>query len=205
MIHDDLKIFLPKFLSSESEKELFEGIKEFPENIDERIYTEYLKDSEVIFQGDGIKDLLVVNLPDTKIKPTPGMIISNTCDIDTSNKRLFGEQIVYTPIINLEKYKNILYENSKKGKKAINNHINSIKEQCVTQIFYLPKYKNLLNDSIVFFDRVCNYPNKLLSRKDLYSKRLFTLSDYGAYLFLLKLSIHFTRIKDNVDRRSMRL
>jgi hypothetical protein len=67
----------------------------------------------------------------------------------------------------------------------------------------LPKIEGKLDDSIVFFDRVCNFPNKLIVRQNLKSRRLFTLSDYGAYLFLFKLSIHFTRIQDKVDRRSM--
>ncbi len=202
---EDFKLYLPKFLSAESDKELFDSLKEFPNNIDTRIYTNYLSDTDTIYQGDGINNMLFVNLPKPDIKPVPSMILSNTCDIDLVNVRNFPSQIVYAPIFNLTKYQEALCGNSKKTKEQIDSHIQSIKKQEITQIFYLPKVEGKIDDSIVFFDRVCNFPNKEISRDNLKEKRLFTLSDYGAYLFLLKLSIHFTRIQDKVERKSVNI
>lgn len=202
---EEFKIYLPKFLSAESDKELFEGLNEFPKNIDSRIYTKYLNNTELIYQGDALKDMLIINLPDTTIKPVNSIILSNTCDIDLQNKRNFPSQIVYAPMIMLEKYRNTLIKKSKKTKEQIEAHINSIKKQEITQIFYLPQLDGKLKESIVFFDRVCSCSNKLIDRKTLRENRIFTLSDYGAYLFLLKLSIHFTRIQDKVERKSFRI
>jgi hypothetical protein len=202
---EDFKLYLPKFLSVESNKELFDSLKDFPHNIDSRIYTHYLSDSDIIYQGDGIKDMLFVNLPNPDIKPVPSMILSNTCDIDLANERNFPSQVVYAPIFNLKKYQEALNMNSKKAKEQIDSHIHSIKNQEITQIFYLPKVEDKIDDSIVFFDRVCNFPNKLISRENIKEKRLFTLSDYGSYLFILKLSIHFTRIQDKVERKSVNI
>jgi hypothetical protein len=200
---DEIKIYLPKFLSAESDRELFNGLKDFPDNIDERFYTTYLHDNKIIYQGDGLDNLLVVNLPKSEIKPVPGIILSNTCDIDLQNERNFPSQIVYAPIFSLEKYRQTLLNNSKKTKEQIIDHINSIKKQEITQIFYLPKFDGKLEESIVFLDRVNNMPNTLIERDKISSNRIFTLSDYGAYLFLLKLSIHFTRVQDKVERKSI--
>ena len=199
---EDFKLYLPKFLSAESDRELFDGLKNFPNNIDSRMFTNYLSDSELIYQGDGINNMLVVNLPNPNIKPAPSIILSNTCDIDMVNTRNFPSQVVYAPIFNLSKYQETLNEKSIKNKAQINSHIQSIKNQEITQIFYLPKLEGKIEDPIIFFDRVCNFPNKLISREGLKEKRLFTLSDYGSYLFLLKISIHFTRIQDMVERKS---
>jgi hypothetical protein len=149
--------------------------------------------------------MLFINLPNTDVKPVPSMILSNTCDIDIENVRNFPSQVVYAPIFNLAKYQEALYKNSRKTKEQIDSHIKAIKNQEITQIFYLPKVDDKLDDSIVFFDRVCNFPNKLISRENIDERRLFTLSDYGAYLFLLKLSIHFTRIQDKVERKSVNI
>ena len=200
---DEIKIYLPKFLSAESDRELFKGLKDFPENIDERLYTTYLNDTKIIYQGDGLNNLLVVNLPKPEIKPVPSIILSNTCDIDLQNERNFPSQIVYAPIFSLEKYKQTLLKNSKKSKEQIIDHINAIKKQEITQIFYLPRFDGKLEESIVFLDRVNNMPNTLIERDKITSNRIFTLSDYGAYLFLLKLSIHFTRVQDKVERKSI--
>ncbi|WRQ32328.1 hypothetical protein U5907_07010 [Bacteroidales bacterium MB20-C3-3] len=203
MNFDEVKIYLPKFLSEESDRVLFNGLKDFPENIDERLYTTYLNDTRIIYQGDGLNNLLVVNLPKPEVKPAPSIILSNTCDIDLQNERNFPSQIVYAPIFSLDKYKLTLLKNSKKSKEQIVDHINAIKRQEITQIFFLPKFDGKLEESIVFFDRVNNMPNTLIERDKITTNRIFTLSDYGAYLFLLKLSIHFTRVQDKVERKSL--
>lgn len=203
MSFDEVKIYLPKFLSEESDRVLFNGLKDFPENIDERLYTTYLNDTRIIYQGDGLNNLLVVNLPKPEVKPAPSIILSNTCDIDLQNERNFPSQIVYAPIFSLDKYKLTLLKNSKKSKEQIVDHINAIKRQEITQIFFLPKFDGKLEESIVFFDRVNNMPNTLIERDKITTNRIFTLSDYGAYLFLLKLSIHFTRVQDKVERKSL--
>ncbi|KAF0239192.1 MAG: hypothetical protein FD181_172 [Prolixibacteraceae bacterium] len=203
MNEESLKIYLPKFLSAESDKELFEGIKSFPDNIDSRIYTNYLENTCLIYQGDGIRDMLVINLPEPLIKPVPSIILSNTCDIDIENLRMFPSQIVYAPILNLDKYTNALLTKGNKSSEQIDSHLKSIKKQEITQIFYLPKLEGKLEESLVFLDRVLNISNKYIIRSNLKNNRIFTLSNYGAYLFLLKLSIHFTRITDKVDRKSI--
>ncbi len=201
----DLKIYLPKYLSAESERELFSGLKDFPYNIDERLYTTNLKETDIIYQGDGLTDMLVVNLPNTEVKPAPSIILSNTCDIDTHNVRSFPSQIVYAPIFNLKKYKDSLLKHSTKSKEQIDSHIGSIKRQEITQIFYLPEFGSSFKESLVFLDRVNNVANNTVERETIQKTRIFTLSDYGAYLFLLKVSIHFTRIQDKVERRSTKL
>lgn len=200
MDFEELKVYLPKFLSSESEQVLFSGLKDFPNNIDSRLYTLSLKKEDTIFQGDGISNLLITNLPDTKIKPAKCMVLSNSCDISFNNSRNFKSHLVYAPIFNLKKYHDLLIKTSNKSANDIKSHISSIKKQRITQIFYLPKINNSLEESIVFLDRINSCSIEYLKPKDIPKERIFTLSDYGSYLFLMKLSIHFSRIKDNVDR-----
>ena len=108
---NDLEVFLPKFLSSESTQELFKSLKNFPDNIDSRFYTNYLSETKVIYQGDGIRDMIFFNFEKMDSKHAPGLIFSNTCDIDIINKRNFPSRIVYAPIFNLEKYQDSLFEN----------------------------------------------------------------------------------------------
>ena len=200
MIFDDVKVYLPKFLSDENERNLYLSLKDFPDNIDNRFYTEALHDNNIIYQGDGIKNLLVVNMQDKSFKEVPCMVFSNTCDINIENIRNFTSQIVYAPIFNLSKYYEQILKNSQKDKKDILAHIEAIKKQEITQIFYLPQISRKLEESIVFLDRVVNFPTQNIERKNIKEKRIFTLSNYGVYVFLLKLSIHFTRITDRVDR-----
>ena len=196
----DIELYLPKYLSPEVEDKLFQDLTRFPDNIDDRVYTSYDIDPSVIYQGDGLKDLLVINLPDTTIKKLPGMVLSNTCDINLENKRKFQSNIVYSPIMKLDAYRKRLLESYMYTPASTESHLATIRKQKITQIFYLPIGKQLEYEAIVFFDRLVSCNNETVDRGNLVEKRLFTLSQYGHYLFLYKLSIHFTRIMEGVER-----
>lgn len=200
MNDEELRVFLPSYLSSDSERILIDNLKDFPDNIDDRMYTDYLKGEKVIYQGDGLIDLVVVRLPEKEMRETTCMVLSNTCDISSDNKRLFNSQIVYAPIINLQKYSDLLTGRGIE-KSKVEDHIVSIRKQQLTQVLYLPQKEGVLDESIVFFDQVNSSDMKAIDLNDLEKRRTFTLSNYGSYMFLFKLSVHFTRIQDKVDRQ----
>ena len=84
---EEIEKYLPKYLSPETEEQLFSQLKQFPENIDKRFYSFRLKKQDILYQGDGIKNLLIINLPDKKEGYVPAIILSSTCDINPENKR----------------------------------------------------------------------------------------------------------------------
>ncbi len=198
---DEIKLYLPRYLSEASTKELLKELEAFPTNgTKQTIYTTALKGENTLFQGDGVKDICVINLPSKEIGKAPVMILSNTCDIALGNKRDYiAPRICYAPILNLEKYR-ITLQKKKITEERINSHIEKIKQQQITSILYLPQGGDLQYEGIVFLDRLNNISNEEINRDDLQKNRLFTLSDYGLYLFLLKLSIHFSRIQEKIDR-----
>jgi hypothetical protein len=98
---------------------------------------------------------------------------------------------------------NMFVVTNKKSKEIIEQHISSIRKQYISHVFFLPKGGGLENDSIILFDRVTTLPSNYLSKSEIKGQRLFTLSDFGFYLFLFKLSVHFTRVRENVSRNSV--
>lgn len=200
-IYEDIRLYLPKYLSEESTRKLLQEIADFPNNHDGSFYTNRLQNDNIIFQGDAIRGLPIINLPDTNIREAPSIILSNTCDIDEVNERVFPSQICYAPIFNLEKYTNKLKTIDKyRQQERLNQHIEAIRKQYITQILYLPAGGGLNYEGIVFLDRINNCKNTIIERNNLKQKRLFTLSNYGHYLFLMKISIHFSRLQEKVDR-----
>ncbi len=200
-IFDDMRIYLPKYLSEEDAKKLFEELKSFPNNLESRFYTDYLNAQDVLYQGDGLRNFTVVNLPNKEFIQAAVMNFSNTCDTDEENSRLFPSNLVYAPIFSLEMYKQELILEGIKNEKSINSHIEDIKKQRITQILYLPKGAKLPEECIIFLDRILHCDNKSIQRKGISNQKIFVLSNYGFYLFLIKLSIHFTRIQEKVDRK----
>ena len=72
---DEIKKYLPQYLSVPSQENLFEELKSFPDNIDQRFYSDLLARHTIIYQGDGLAGILVVNLPDEKVNAAPVMVI----------------------------------------------------------------------------------------------------------------------------------
>ena len=196
---EDLRIFLPKYLSADNYSQLISMLSDFPSNIDKRMYTSGLEPS-IIYQGDGVRDMPVVNVENLNLgmKSHPCMILSNTCDMDEANRRLFPTTIMYAPIINLQKYESTLRNNGVSSEKIF-NHLSDVRAQKVTSIFYLPSTGSM-EESIVFLDRILNVGQRYIERDTYASRRIFSLSDYGFYLFVFKLSIHFSRIREGVNR-----
>jgi len=194
--YDKIKLYLPKYLSPDSKEELFSALNAFPESMENIFYSNL--EFDFLSQGDAIRNLIISDLPNTTFKNGVCIILSNTCDLSKSNDRAYRINIVYSPIVELRNFINFMQSNHIPDTR-IEGLVNSIKRQEVTSIMYLPKSSSL-EESVVFFDRVnsCDPDSSFFSTiKD---KRLFTLSNYGNYLFILKLSIHFTRITEDFDR-----
>jgi hypothetical protein len=196
---DEICRHLPEYLSPDDKTKLFDELKSFPENIDGRIYTSHPKlSNEIIYQGDIISSQPVVFLPDDTIKMKQVFVISNTCDIDLSNKRIKTPRVVYCPIILFQAYSQLIHDYYDTYE-AAQDHLNTIKKQRITSMFYLPEYGDV-KESIVLFDATNNHRLDAPQLEDMLDKRVVSLANYGFYLFLVKLSIHFTRIEERVNR-----
>ena len=127
---EQIEKYLPRYLSLSAQEDLFEELKRFPENMDQRLYTINLTREQQMYQGDGYRDLLFVNLPAREIGTCPGMIISNTCDIDPANRRFMSMRMVYAPIWSLQKYRQALHEDLvQTGKRSLKSiHFTRIRE-----------------------------------------------------------------------------
>ena len=197
----DIKIYLPYYLTDESLQKMFEDIDKMVQTgYNNRIYTSALENEKMIFQGDGLKKMKTVFLPDEEVCESKAIVFSNSCDLNQENIRPFPSKITYSPITRLSSYIEVLKEKKIK-EKQIAEHIENIKKQRYTQILFLPQHPNgPEEDCMVFLDRINHCDNESIDRESLAKNKVFTLNNFGLYLFLLKLSIHFTRIREKIDR-----
>lgn len=198
---EDIKLYLPKYLSAEAQQNLFAELSQFPTNVDARLYTMRLTNEMTLFQGDGLESLWVADLPNERIGRSRVMVLSNSCDISLENKRLLGPRILYCPIIKFAKYEDLILKQSglpTTFKSA--DHLDAIRKQHNSSMFYLPNHAKLGGEAIALLDRINNCDAQAVGMREMVETRLFTLSDYGFYLFLFKLSLHLTRIREGVSR-----
>lgn len=198
-MYDEWKNYLPKFISASSEKELISELKEFPHNLDSRFYSTVAFSENTFLQGDGISSAKICDLKSEKFRNSPCMIISNSCDISPENERLYPTSVCYVPLLSFEKVLSSLYA-AGIDKSKITNWENDVRKQRISSIVFLSKGQNLSEEKIAFLDRVQNLPATTFHETIVQSDKIFSLSNFGFYLLVLKLSIHFTRIRDGVDR-----
>ncbi len=78
--------------------------------------------------------------------------------------------------------------------------VRDVKNQNLTQVFYLPRGASLEEEYIVFFNTIVSCDTNHIFREQLNEQKLFSLSDYGIYLFIFKLSIFLTRLNEEISR-----
>lgn len=189
---DDIKNHLPSYLSPAQKEELLEQIKNFP-----KINHYIAKYPEEILQGDAWTGFTIIDFHSCEKQLLKGIVISNSCDIDLDNPRHLDVNIIFAPLVKLSRYQALLHESGIEPEKVADK-IQAIKQQRITSMMYFPKGGELDDDYVVNFDDIHSQPLRFFSEQE--KRKLFTLSQAGFYLFVLKMSIHFCRFQEEIER-----
>jgi hypothetical protein len=207
---DDFQNLLPSYLTETESSRLKDALKQFlPErrgnNID---YNDFYRDyqNNYFLQADTVREIRFpfwnsVNANYEKLY-TDALIISNTCDISLGNNREYNQkECLLAPIIEFSEY---LSDLAVKGysDNQIQSFENNIKAQLISNIFYLPNEYLQEKEYIVWLDRMFWLPTQELNMllETIKEDRISSLSHYGYYLFILKLSYHLCRLPEKCDR-----
>jgi hypothetical protein len=79
-------------------------------------------------------------------------------------------------MLKLENYRNMLRSKGE-PENDINAHIESLRKQEITQIFFLPARGRLQQDRFVLLDRLISCDNDFIDRNAVPDSRLFSLTD----------------------------
>jgi hypothetical protein len=193
-VFETIRLFLPKYLAPQDQRALFEELRQFPYN--KNFY--WQSPPEDLLQGDGWRGLVMIDFYSLEKRAISGVIVSNSCDIDVRNPRTLDTKILFAPLIKVTKYRDLLSE-SGSTPEQIEDVLSSMRAQKITSIFHLPALSGVLDESFASLDDLHAHPLKDFSARTDRS-RLFALNQYAFYLFLLKLSTHFSRFQEGVTR-----
>lgn len=190
---ESIETQIPYYLTQSAKDNLVKALNDIPRcNYYTGLY------STDVLQGDGWSNLEVLRFEDGARKEIKGMILSNSCDISPENVRDFPTKISFAPIIRLSKYAEKL---AAKGfpQDKINSRLQSIRIQQTSNMFFLPKGGELDDDFVALLGDLHTMPFNVFGIKKERVKQ-FTLSQAGFYLFLFKLSVHFCRFHEALER-----
>ena len=209
-----IRAHLPSYLTPDLKDKLFSAVKDhFPLSIDADLIYEELPDKDIYYQGDAIIDIpfSIFNNGSFEVNYLSGIVMSNTCDISPENERMEKPIIQFSSIFLLDDYITLL-KNKGIGDSRIESFISDLKRNKISNLFYLPKKVNdgklIYAEAFVRFDSNVSLSSKIFENET-YNKaympsgdRIFSFSNYGFYLFIIKLSIHYCRFREGVFRNS---
>lgn len=191
---ENIREQIPYYLTQEQQAGLVKALADFPAGMN--YYTN--KHEADLLQGDCWTSLQLIRFETAERKSVRGIVLSNSCDVAPENRRDTPVQLLFAPIISLDAFAAVLVKQGLQAE-SIESKLKAIREQKITSIFFLPKGGSLGADYIAVLDDIHSMPAKIFLEDDARTK-LGTLSLSGFYLFLLKLSVHFCRFHENVDR-----
>lgn len=202
-----IKTHLPKYLTPDASDNLFKEVNNsFPLSSDPYKIFKNAQEPIRLYQGDCILDIPFGIFEGSTYKTTylEGIVASNTCDIAPENERIVVNQVQFFPVFNLDEYLKLLKSKEISANRIL-TFVQDLKANRISNLFYLPPYQSL-QEGFIRFDISSSIPTTSLYKGGYsfeYSPkgdRIFTFSDYGFYLFIIKLSIHYCRIREGVFR-----
>jgi hypothetical protein len=193
---ETIRTYLPYYLTENVKQGIINELNNF--HLGEMQYFLTHGFEKEMLQGDAWTRFQVRNFVTGEQLPIIGVVLSNTCDVDPDNKRDLPINITFAPIVPVEAYIALL-RTAGVAKTSIDDKIAAIKRQEVTHIFYLPASDKLGTEHLVLLGDIHSMPAAAYQADDRKNK-IFTLSQAGFYLFILKLSMHFCRFHENVLR-----
>ncbi len=191
LTQENLSKFFPYYFTEERKTKLSRMLAKHPI---EKPYYASQEDNEPL-QGDCWSGLTIYRFDDGIKDQIKGMVLTNSCDLAKENNRLFVPKLSFVPIIDLEKYL-VQLKASGIEDARIAQHAKEIRAQEITSFFYLPANETLEKEHIAILHDVHSIP----ANACIAGNRRASLSDVGFYIFIFKLSIHFCRLQENVDR-----
>ena len=195
-LFEQARVFLPKYLSPDSQQQLWDQLRSFPPH--RAIYSSTPARPGDILQGDGWRGFVAINFDTLERKATTGVVVSNSCDVNAENQRALTPNILFAPMFALSRYVELL-QTAGQTAEQIESYCSAIRDQRVASIFYLPELSDVFSESIAILADIRGHPLDHFMRAD-GKTLLFRLNQFGFYLFLFKLSIHFMRMQEDIAR-----
>lgn len=196
---DSLRRQIPFYLTAEDQKVLVEELKALSEGAS-RGYTLHPSRDQFtneMLQGDGWTAFQLFMVEAGERRAVRGLVLSNSCDIDPVNHRDVPARVLFAPLVKLSAFEALLRLSGIASEK-IEAKLSAIRSQRVSNFFYIPAGHHAQEEYVVRFDEAQSMP--LSVHADTERQKLFTLSNTGFYMLVFKLSVHFCRLQERVQR-----
>lgn len=200
---EQLQKQIPYYLTAEDQKVLLRELKSFADSGAANFLLSDSRDTfkQIMLQGDGWRGFEVFVFDTGERRTVRGLVLSNSCDVDPENQRDWPARVMFAPIVRLSVYEDLLKKSGIDAKK-IEAKLASIRAQKTSNMFFLAASDKLPEDCVVRLDDAHTMPVEAHLKREAREK-LFTLNNTGFYMLVFKLSYHFCRLQERVNRKDV--
>lgn len=198
---ESLKQQIPYYLTAEDRQVLVNELKAISQGGTANYFLTPHNDAfrTDMLQGDGWRAFQLFKFDTGERRWVQGIVLSNSCDVEPGNARDVPARVIFAPLVRLADYENLL-RSSKIDPQKVDQKLTEIRLQKTTNMFFLPAGGPLAEDHVVRLDDAHSMPVAAhLGTKE--REKLFTLSNTGFYMLVFKLSVHFCRLHEKVNRK----
>lgn len=189
-----LNVFIPSYFTKERRHGIEVALSDIPKA---KNYYYNQEDKEAL-QGDGWKGFTVFNFKTGERKLSQGLVLTNSCDLASANKRVMPPLVTFAPLATLASFLEKLRQSGVTPDR-IAQYQEDIRAQKIDSIFYLPPAGHEARPELIaILADAHSMPLSALQESG--GERLFSLSDVGFWIFIFKLSVHFCRMHEGVTR-----
>ncbi len=190
---EQAETFLLPYLTTERREGFLKSLTDFQSL---NAYFAKIADPEPL-QGDAWHGFTVFRFEDGSREVIKGIVLTNSCDLAGGNERYFPPSLTFAPLIPLQVYERVLKE--KMGDDTrIANHLRDVRAQKVSSHYFLPDLAGV-GDCFALLSDAYSMPLEHFSEKN-GAHRLASLSQVAFWLLLFKLSFHYCRFHEGIDR-----
>lgn len=154
-----------------------------------------------MLQGDGWRAFQLFMFETGARRSVQGVVISNFCDVDPGNHRDVPARVIFAPLVKLSAYEAALRGSGIEQAK-VDEKLAAIRAQKTSNMFFLPAGGPTVEDHVIRLDDAHSMPVAAHNIAAEHREKLFTLSNTGFYMLVLKLSVHFCRLHEKVNRKN---
>jgi hypothetical protein len=199
----------PVYINGELKDRLKNALVQFRKeaNVSEINYDDFyfLQLRDYFMQSDVVKEIRLPFWNGSEFEKTysDSIVLTNTCDISVENLRGINvKQCLFAPLLEFSTFIADIVDSKEFTEEQVKQHIDNIKKQLISNIFYLPPNHKDGKEYIVLLDNIFWFPTEELHTylPTINEDKFISLNHFGYYLFMLKLSYHLCRLPETCDR-----
>lgn len=200
---ESLQQQIPYYLTAEDRQALVDELKAISRGGTADYFLSPYQDAfkADMLQGDGWRAFQLFMFDTGARRSVQGVVISNSCDVDPENLRDVPARVIFAPLVKLSAYEAALRASGIEQVR-VDEKLAAIRAQKTSNMFFLPAGGHMADDHVIRLDDAHSMPVAAHIAAE-NREKLFTLSNAGFYMLVLKLSVHFCRLHEKVNRKNL--